>query len=121
MSELQLWALYMAAAEEITEHWQVRRKLAPVSLHGQSWRKRVLIFLTSLSQKSEDGLKPTFILRCRHQILTKPEGGRVKSCLSSFYLSFLSYTIPFLEALFQVVFLRRQNFPLPIPDIVPTT
>lgn len=79
----------------------------------QSWRQKVLIF-SSLSQKSEeDGLKPAFTLRCQHQILTKFKGIRVKCCLSSFYFSFPTYTIPFLKAPFQEVFLRCQNFPLP--------
>lgn len=122
MLEFQLRASHTSAAEEIAEHCQVRRQHASVSVHGQSWRKRVLIFFSSLSQKSEeDGLKPAFILRCQHQILTKLKGVGVKCCLSSFYLSFPTNTIPFLKAPLQDVFLRCQNFPLPVPDIVPMT
>lgn len=62
MSEFLLWASYTAATEEKAEHWQVRRQHASMSLHGQSWRQRVLIFFSSLSQESEDELKPVFIL-----------------------------------------------------------
>lgn len=80
------------------------------------------VLFSSLNQKNEeDGLKLTFTLRCKRQILTKPKGDKVTCCLSSYYLSFPTYTLPFLKGPFQDVFLRCQNFPLPIADIFPTT